>query len=227
MVILKTYQQRAYTSKAGYERIAEVLRESARLYNAALEEWRGRTGRVSVCPCTASTENLRRYAPMMPSGAAYPFRSGAASSTLADAGLVPLYPFGATNAAGGVSYCLSMQPRTVAWLTQWATTRSSRPPHRLAYLRGFYNIQVWAGRELAVVDPKFTSQRCSGCGVVSAEHRQRKRYDCAGCGMKEDADINAARNILHKALAGRRTPDYRLPAASTRLAETSLAGIAN
>ena len=40
MVILKTYQHRAYTSKAGYERIAEVLRESARLYNAALEEWR-------------------------------------------------------------------------------------------------------------------------------------------------------------------------------------------
>ena len=72
----------------------------------------------------------------------------------------------------------------------------------------------WAGRTLMTVDPKFTSQRCSGCGVVSAEHRQRKRYDCAGCGMTEDADVNAARNILHKALAGRRTPDYRLPAAS-------------
>ena len=72
----------------------------------------------------------------------------------------------------------------------------------------------WASRELAVVDPKFTSQRCSCCGVVSAEHRQRKRYDCAECRMTEDADINAARNILHKALAGRRTPDYRLPAAS-------------
>ena len=37
---MKTYQHRAYTSKAGYERIAEVLRESAQLYNAALEEWR-------------------------------------------------------------------------------------------------------------------------------------------------------------------------------------------
>ena len=72
----------------------------------------------------------------------------------------------------------------------------------------------WAGRELVAVDPKFTSQRCSECGVVSAEHRQRKRYDCAECGMTEDADVNAARNILHKALAGRRTPDYRLPAAS-------------
>ena len=72
----------------------------------------------------------------------------------------------------------------------------------------------WASRELAVVDPKFTSQRCSCCGVVSAEHRQRKRYDCAECGMTEDADINAARNILRKALAGRRTPASRLPAAS-------------
>ena len=38
--IHKTYQCRAYTSRAGYERVAEVLRESARLYNAALEEWR-------------------------------------------------------------------------------------------------------------------------------------------------------------------------------------------
>ena len=72
----------------------------------------------------------------------------------------------------------------------------------------------WAGREMVTIDPKFTSQRCSECGVVSAEHRQRKRYDCAECGMTEDADVNAARNILHKALAGRRTPGYRLPAAS-------------
>ena len=38
--IHKTYQHRAYTSRTGYERLAEVMRESARLYNAALEEWR-------------------------------------------------------------------------------------------------------------------------------------------------------------------------------------------
>ena len=36
----QTYQHRAYTSRAGYERITTVIRESARLYNAALEEWR-------------------------------------------------------------------------------------------------------------------------------------------------------------------------------------------
>ena len=72
----------------------------------------------------------------------------------------------------------------------------------------------WAGREMVLVDPRFTSQRCSGCGVVSADNRQHKRYDCADCGMTEDADVNAARNVLHKALAGRRESGYRLPAAS-------------
>ena len=86
---------------------------------------------------------------------------------------------------------------------------------------------AWAGRDLVVVDPRFTSQRCSGCGVVSAEYRQHKRYDCADCGMTENADVNAPRNILHKALAGRRESDYRLPAASTKLVETSRARIAN
>ena len=72
---------------------------------------------------------------------------------------------------------------------------------------------AWAGRELVSVDPKLTSQRCSGCGTVSAEHRRRKRYDCAECGMSEDADINAARNILHKALAGGNFPAAALDAA--------------
>ena len=60
----------------------------------------------------------------------------------------------------------------------------------------------WAGRELIAVDPKFTSQECSSCGAVSAEHRQGKRYECAECGMTEDADVNAALNILHRALTG-------------------------
>ena len=65
---------------------------------------------------------------------------------------------------------------------------------------------AWAGRELVLVDPRFTSQRCSGCGAVSAEHRQSKRYECVECGMTEDADVNAALNILHKALTGGNLP---------------------
>ena len=370
MVVLKIYQHRAYTSKAGYERIAEVLRESARLYNAALEEWRWayRTdvsvslysqyreltairagdafwGGISVqigrgvlrCADRARQSFYRRASNGETPG--YPrFKSSRRWHTIEIAdmnegmvkprgdycairikGLPEIWlrkglalPEGApkalsitlrgrrlfinltydieqatlprSDAAVGIDmgvydrlalsngervgrrrkpnkHLARMQRRLSGckkgghrWKQRRAVlanhqhrervrnrnechrittdlvrrfgliavedlnisnmTRSSRPPHRLAYLRGFYNIQEWAGRELAVIDPKFTSQRCSGCGVVSAEHRQRKRYDCAECGMTEDADINAARNILHKALAGRRESDYRLPAAS-------------
>ena len=86
---------------------------------------------------------------------------------------------------------------------------------------------AWAGREMVLVDPRFTSQRCSGCGVVATKNRQLKQYSCATCGMTEDADVNAARNVLHKALAGRRESVIRLPAASTRLVEISLAESAN
>ena len=38
--IHKTYQVRAYTSAAGYDRIASVLLKCAQLYNASLEEWK-------------------------------------------------------------------------------------------------------------------------------------------------------------------------------------------
>ena len=73
----------------------------------------------------------------------------------------------------------------------------------------------WAGREMVAVDPRFTSQRCSSCGMVAAKNRKSKQYQCATCGMTEDADVNAALNILHKALAGRREPCNRIPAAGT------------
>ena len=125
---------------------------------------------------------------------------------------------------------IAMEDPSIRDTTAWAKGTVEQPgrnvrqktgPNRtvLEQSRGLIRRQLdykaaWAGRELVVVDPKFTSQRCSGCGAVSADHRQRKRYDCAECGMTEDADINAATNILHRALAGRRAPDFRLPAAS-------------
>ena len=71
----------------------------------------------------------------------------------------------------------------------------------------------WAGRELVVVDPKYTSQDCSACGVRDASSRRGKVYQCTSCGMVLDADVNAARNILSKALLGRNFPEAVLDAA--------------
>ncbi len=39
-LIHKSYQLRVYTSRSGLSRLNAVLSDCARLYNAALEEWR-------------------------------------------------------------------------------------------------------------------------------------------------------------------------------------------
>jgi putative transposase len=53
-----------------------------------------------------------------------------------------------------------------------------------------------AGRKLVAVNPRYTSQRCSACGHIAAESRDREKFACVSCGHSEHADINAARNVL-------------------------------
>ena len=52
------------------------------------------------------------------------------------------------------------------------------------------------GITLQKVNPAYTSQKCSKCGVICKTNRKGEFYKCA-CGLKMDADINAAINILH------------------------------
>jgi putative transposase len=62
-----------------------------------------------------------------------------------------------------------------------------------------------AGRELIVVNPKGTSQRCSSCGHTEAANRPSQAvFCCRACGFKDHADVNAARNILWLGLSLRR-----------------------
>ena len=52
-----------------------------------------------------------------------------------------------------------------------------------------------AARQVILVDPRNTSQRCSGCGVLHALSLKDRWLNCA-CGLSLDRDENAARNIL-------------------------------
>lgn len=55
----------------------------------------------------------------------------------------------------------------------------------------------WRGGELIAVDPKHTSQRCFECREINAESRKsQSEFECVACGHKENADVNAAKNIL-------------------------------
>jgi putative transposase len=46
------------------------------------------------------------------------------------------------------------------------------------------------------IPPQYTSQRCSQCGAINKSNRRGEVYKCA-CGNVMDADLNAAKNILH------------------------------
>ncbi len=62
-----------------------------------------------------------------------------------------------------------------------------------------------AGRRVVRVDPRYTSQDCStdGCPYRKADLTLADRmWECPNCGIWHDRDINAARNILQRALVG-------------------------
>ena len=59
----------------------------------------------------------------------------------------------------------------------------------------------WYGKEFIKVDPRHTSQMCSSCGDVASDSRQEKTYICRSCGLRMDADSNAAINILKRGLS--------------------------
>ena len=58
------------------------------------------------------------------------------------------------------------------------------------------------GGKLVVVPSVYTSQACHKCGHVAKENRESQAvFKCVECGYRANADINAAMNILSRALA--------------------------
>ena len=65
----------------------------------------------------------------------------------------------------------------------------------------------YAGARLVEVDPYDTSQDCSGCGVKVPKGLGDRLHKCHHCGLTIDRDLNAARNILHRAGVGPGLPN--------------------
>ncbi len=72
-------------------------------------------------------------------------------------------------------------------------------------LAGFLSYKAAdAGRSIEFVHPSYTSQTCSECGVHDGGGREtRDLWNCRSCGVRLHADVNAARNILHRAGSAR------------------------
>jgi putative transposase len=59
-----------------------------------------------------------------------------------------------------------------------------------------------AGARIVEVDPRNTTQDCSGCGATVPKGLGDRQHECPHCGLSIDRDLNAARNILIRAGVG-------------------------
>jgi len=57
--------------------------------------------------------------------------------------------------------------------------------------------ESWRGGRVVAVPPQHTSQTCAQCRHVCAESRRSQaQFVCVACGHEDDADVNAAKNIM-------------------------------
>ena len=59
-----------------------------------------------------------------------------------------------------------------------------------------------AGAHIIEVDPRNTTQDCSGCGMTVPKELGDRQHQCSCCGLLIDRDLNAALNILYRAGVG-------------------------
>ena len=108
-----------------------------------------------------------------------------------------------------ISYCQAQQVETIVigYNPHWKQgchlgTRTNQSFVQIPFLKLVQMLEYKARRVgIAVVrlNEAYTSQRCSQCGLVSKTNRQsRGLYVCNECGVRLNADHNAARNILAK-----------------------------
>ena len=73
---------------------------------------------------------------------------------------------------------------------------------------------------MAFVNPRNTSQLCSGCGALVPKPLSERTHRCPVCGLVLDRDVNAARNILREGI-GVEHPESKPEgeATNTRLSE--------
>jgi putative transposase len=67
---------------------------------------------------------------------------------------------------------------------------------------GWHQIETmlaYKAARLVKVDPAYTSQTCSSCGTIDSRSRKSQAdFCCRHCGRRDNADRNAAVNILHR-----------------------------
>ncbi len=62
------------------------------------------------------------------------------------------------------------------------------------------NKAEWAGSNVVLVNPAYTSQMCSRCGTIVKKELKDRIHKCQCCSLEMDRDLNASINILRLGL---------------------------
>jgi putative transposase len=85
------------------------------------------------------------------------------------------------------------------------------------FIQALANKAEEAGKHVIGVNPRYTSQKCSGCGKVVKKALSERTHGCDSCGLVLDRDHNAALNIHALGLSVfRRGPDEVMSCINTR-----------
>ena len=83
------------------------------------------------------------------------------------------------------NHCLAKSISDAAWRMLVTTTQNKAEE---------------AGSVVVLVDPRYTTQMCSGCGIKVPKSLSDRVHECPQCGLVMDRDENAAINILRLGL---------------------------
>ena len=107
-------------------------------------------------------------------------------------------------------HSLSLAIEDLTGIRQRATVRKTQRRQHSSWafdqLRRFLEYKSkLAGIILKVVDPHYTSQRCSNCGYIAHHNRKsQSNFVCKSCNFSANADLNGAINIAQLAIANLR-----------------------
>jgi putative transposase len=68
-----------------------------------------------------------------------------------------------------------------------------------------------AGKVVELVDARYTSQKCSRCGIIVPKTLADRIHSCPNCGLEMNRDINASLNIRTLGLRGRACREIGVP----------------
>lgn len=84
-----------------------------------------------------------------------------------------------------------------------------------------------AGAHFVKVDPRMTSQGCSGCGAIVKKGLAQRVHSCPDCGLTLDRDHNAAINILRLGVLAQGIGNAAHVSGERRSGNLKLKGISN